>query len=170
MCLSFVLSQEALHDSPQRKHNCDKLFQSFELSLLVFWGLDAVAAQVKRRGSPEQHLVLCILSPGRCIFSSLLCSQLFIFSLHFTSSAVKYQDSNAALLHGHPRRLRIIKAEPQSPARVGTPTDEFSLFLTLLWICSVNLVLSLYPCFFPVYIFCENGDGRVVHTLLCLMI
>jgi len=61
MGLGFVLFREALHDHPQSKQKGDKLLLSFELSSWVYWDLDAPAAQVKRRGGPEQCSMVCIL-------------------------------------------------------------------------------------------------------------
>jgi len=83
---------------------------------------------------------------------SVLCCLLCIFSLHLSSSAVKHQDSNASLLQGHLRRLRIIKAEPQIPAMDRTPKKWSRLFPTALLICSMILVISLCPFFFSLHL------------------
>lgn len=89
------------------------------------------------------------------LYSRLLC----IFSLHLSSSAVKHQDSNASLPHGHLSRLRIIKAEPQAPAVARTPESLASCqlccwFVVWIWWCPST------PFFLLVSVFCKNRDGK----------
>lgn len=80
MGLGFVLFHEALHGNLQSKWKGDKLLLSFELSSLAYWGSDVLAAQVKRRGGPEQYLMFSIPSLGRPAFSSFYSAVCFASS------------------------------------------------------------------------------------------